>query len=153
DRLGWNLKALAMTERDDDARTKRWLAPLYNNIGQIYLESGDYATALDHFRKALPAWEERGDANAVRIAHWHIARAQRSLGQLDAAEKTQRALVVEFDKLGEPDGYVFEELAEIAIARGDAGAARAWAGKAYALLREDKGLAASEPARLERLSG
>ncbi len=49
-----------------------------------------------------------------------IARAQRSLGQLDDAEKTQRELLAEYDALGETDGYVYEELAEIALARGDA---------------------------------
>lgn len=151
ERHEWNMKALAMTERTNDARTKRWLAPLYNNIGQTYLEQGEYGTALDYFRKALPAWEQRGDPNAVRFARWRIARAQRSLGQLDDAENMQRALLTEFDRLGEPDGYVYEELAEIAIARGDARAARDWAARAHALLREDKGLTASEPERLARL--
>jgi tetratricopeptide (TPR) repeat protein len=151
-RLDWNLKALAMTERTADARSKRWLGPLYNNIGYTYQERGDFATALSYYRKALPAYEARGDASAVRIAHWTIARAQRSLGQLDEAEQTQRMLLAENEKLGEPDGYVFEELAEIALARGDAAGAKPWAAKAYELLSADQGFAASNGERLAHLA-
>ena len=152
ERLDWNMKALAMTERAADARSKRWLAPLYNNIGYTYQDRGDFKTALVYYRKALPAYEARGDPAAVRIARWHIARAQRSLGELDAAEMTQRALLAEFEALGEQDGYVYEELAEIALARGDAAGARPWAAKAWTTLNADEGLRESEPTRLARLA-
>ncbi len=152
ERLDWNLKALAMTEQAADARSKRWLASLYNNIGYTYQERGDFATALAYYRKALPAFETRGDPSAVRVAHWMIARAQRSLGQLDEAEKTQRMLLADYEKLGEPDGYVFEELAEIALARGDAAAARPWAAKAYEILSTDEGFAADNRERLAHLA-
>jgi len=152
ERLDWNLKALAMTEQTADARSKRWLASLYNNIGYTYQERGDFATALAYYRKALPAYEARGDPASVRVAHWMIARAQRSLGQLDEAEKTQRGLLADYEKLREPDGYVYEELAEIALARGDAAAAKPWAAKAYELLSADKGFVASNGERLAHLA-
>ena len=152
ERLDWNMKALAKAEHATDARSKRWLAPLYNNIGYTYQERGDFKTALAYYRQALPAYEARGDAAAVRVAKWHIARAQRSLGELDAAEKTQRELLAEFEALGEQDGYVCEELAEIALARGDVAGARPWAAKAWTALNADEGLRDSEPARLARLA-
>lgn len=152
ERLDWDLRALAMTEKATDSRSKRWLGPLYNNIGYAYQERGDFATALTYYRKALPAYEARGEPGSVRVAWWMIARAQRSLGQLDAAESIQRALLAEYEKLGETDGYVYEELAEIALARGDAKAARPWAEKAHAALKDDANLAAEQPARLARLA-
>jgi len=152
ERLDWDLKALAMTEKTADTRSKRWLAPLYNNIGYAYQERGDFATALVYYRKALPAYETRGDPGSVRIARWMIARAQRSLGQLDEAEKTQRALLAEQEKLGAPDGNVYEELAEIALARGDIAGAAPWAAKAHALLKDDSGFAANQAPRLARLA-
>jgi tetratricopeptide (TPR) repeat protein len=152
ERLGWDLEALAMTEKTTDVRSQRWLAPLYNNIGYAYQERGDFATALVYYRKALPAYEARGESGNVRVARWMIARAQRSLGQLDDAERSQRGLLAEYDNLGETDGYVYEELAEIALARGDAKAAQPWAAKAYAALKDDPSLAANEPARLARLA-
>jgi len=152
ERLDWNMKALAMAEKSDDARSKRWLAPLYNNIGYTYQERGDFATALVYYRKALPAYVARGDAEPIRNAKWMVARAQRSLGELAAAEKTQRELLAELDRLGETDGYVYEELAEIALARGDTAAAKPWAAKAWTALSADEGFRQSEKGRLDRLA-
>ena len=57
------------------------------------------------------------------MAKWTIARGYRATGKLDDAEKIQLVLVAESEKAGEPDGYIYEELAEIAIARGDKAAA------------------------------
>ena len=151
DRLKWDLEALAMTERTPDARSKRWLASLYNNIGWTYHERGEYAAALEYFDKALPAWEARGDVNAIRIAKWTIARALRSLGRYDEAWAIQRRLLAEREAAGEPSGYVYEELAEIELARGDDAAAKPWFAKAYVLLSADPWLQANEGARLDRL--
>jgi hypothetical protein len=64
----------------------------------------------------------------------------------------QRALATELAQAGAPDGYVFEELTEIAVARGDAAATRQWAAQAYALLRNDQDLVANDPQRLARLA-
>jgi tetratricopeptide (TPR) repeat protein len=151
DRLKWNLEALAMTERTSDLRSKRWLASLYNNIGWTYHERGEYATALQYFQKALPAWQTRGGDNEVRIAKWTIARALRSLRHLDEAWAIQRALLAEYEATAEPSGYVYEELAEIELARNDETAAGPWFAKAYAALSADPWLKANESVRLERL--
>ncbi len=56
---------------------------------------------------------------------------------LDDAEAAQKQLLAEFTAAGETDGYVYEELAEIALARGDAKAAQPWAAKAHAALKDD----------------
>jgi tetratricopeptide (TPR) repeat protein len=151
ERLDYDLKALSMAESATDARARRWRAPLYNNIGYAHQERGDFATALAWYRKALPAYEERGDPRNVRIARWMIARALRALGELDEAEAIQRRLLVEWERAGESDGYVYEELAEIAVARGRPAAAKPWAAKAHAALAADAGFAAEHPERLARL--
>src|SRR5262249_45711720 len=134
ERLDWNLEAVAMTERTTDARSKRWLASLYNNIGWTYHDRRDYSLALAYFEKALPAWEARGDPSAIRAGRWAIARALRSLGRYDEAQAIQRALLAENESTGTTDGFVFEELGELALARGDAETARPWFAKAYAAL-------------------
>ncbi len=151
DRLRWNLEAVAMTERTDDVRSKRWLASLYNNIGWTYHERGQYATALEYFEKALPAWEVRGGAGNVRFARWAIARAYRSLGRYDEALAIQRRLTVEGVEAGAPDGYVYEELGELLLVKGDPAAARPNFARAFELLGPDAGLQAHEPERLARL--
>src|SRR4030095_15885740 len=125
---------------------------LQNNIGWIYHDRGDYAKALDSWQEALVAREAGGNATKIRIAKWTVARGLRSLGRLDDAEKMQRALAKEMERWPAGDGYVYEKLAEIALARNDASGAKPWAAKAYALLKNDEGLKAGEPERLARLA-
>jgi tetratricopeptide (TPR) repeat protein len=151
DRLKWNLEAIAMIEKTGDARSKRWLAPLYNNIGWTYHERGEYQQALTYFEQALPAWQARGDPANVRIAHWAIARAYRSLGRYDEALAIQRRLLAETAAANAPDGYVHEELGELLWVNGDAAGARRQFARAYELLSVDPSFATAEPARLARL--
>jgi tetratricopeptide (TPR) repeat protein len=152
ERLNWNLKALALAESATDARARGWRASLYNNIGWTYFDNGKPGTALDYWQKALAARQAMGNARTTRIAKWTVARGYRSVGRLDDAEAAQKSLAAELAKAGESDGYVFEELAEIALARGDAQAARPWAAKAHAALKDDPWLAANEASRLARLA-
>ena len=152
EQLDWNLKALAAAAASsNDERARGWAASLNNNIGWTYLNRGDAATALAHWQKALPLREAQGNALNIRIAKWAIARGHRALGQLDEAEKIQLALAAETERLNEPDGYVFEELAEITYAKGDEDAAKSWAVKAQARLKDDPDMA-SETVRLTRLA-
>jgi len=150
--LDWHRKALAAAESASDARTRGWRGSLLNNLGWTMHDKGDYTAALGYWQQALAAREAAHDVPRTRIARWTVARGLRSLGRLDEAEAIQRALVEEFAAANAPDGYVFEELAEIAVAKGDPVAAREWAAKAHALLSEDADLRASDPARLARLA-
>jgi tetratricopeptide (TPR) repeat protein len=152
ERLDWNLRALEVAERSADARARGWRASLYHNIGWTYFERGEHASALGYWEKSLAVREASGDQQRTRVARWTVARGYRALGRLDDAERMQRDLAEENRAAGEEDGYVYEELAELRIARGDAVGAAPLAAKAYALLREDAWLAATEPARLERLA-
>ncbi|MCC6195523.1 MAG: hypothetical protein IT518_13755 [Burkholderiales bacterium] len=152
EQLAWNLKALAAAEASAEARTRNWAAALDNNIGWTYFERNDPATALVYWQKALPLREAMGNPSTIRIAKWTIARGYRALGRLDDAEEIQLALVTETESASEPDGYVYEELAELAYARGNAAAAAPWAAKAHALLKDDAHMKANETARLARLA-
>ena len=152
ERLDWNLKALAAATSSSDERARGWSASLYNNIGWIYFERDDYKTALDYWQKALPLREASGNVVTIRIAKWTIARGLRATGKLDDAKKMQLALATETEAANAPDGYVYEELAEIAFAQGDKDAARTWAGKAHALLKDDPGMDAARVTRLAALA-
>ena len=150
--LDWNLQALALAETASGERARGWRASLHNNVGWIYFAQRDYEVALVHWRKALAAREAAAKPGPIRIAKWTVARGLRADGQLDAAQELQLALAAETEAANAPDGYVYEELAEIAAARGDANAAAAWAAKAHALLSQDAGFVRREPARLARLA-
>ncbi|CAG0962171.1 hypothetical protein BURK1_00772 [Burkholderiales bacterium] len=151
ERLDWNVKALDAAERTDDARARGWRGPLLNNLGWTMLDRGDANAALGYWQRALAAREEGGDVAHLRVAKWTVARGLRAVGRLADALHAQLALAAELERAGETDGYVFEELAEIALAHGDAAAAAAWAAKAHAELARDASLVANAPARLARL--
>jgi tetratricopeptide (TPR) repeat protein len=150
--LDWHRQALAAADAARDARTRAWRGSLLHNLGWTMHERGDYVAALDYWRQALAEREAAHDVGRARIARWTVARGLRSLGRLDEAETMQRALADELAAANAPDGYVFEELAELALARGDRAAAQPWAAKALALLQDDAELRANEPARLARLA-
>jgi tetratricopeptide (TPR) repeat protein len=152
EQLEWNRKALVAAEASPDPRARNWAGSLNHNIGWSYFDAGDPATALVYWQKALPIREAQGNVENIRFAKWTIARGFRATGRLDNAEVIQLALVAETERAGEPDGFVYEELAEIAVARGDRAAASLWAAKAYALLKDDEDLKADKPARLTRLA-
>ena len=150
--IEWHKRAIAAAASADDARTRGWRASLLHNLGWTLHDRGDYAEALDYWRQALAAREAAHDVPRTRVARWTVARGLRSLGRLDEAETMQRALADELQAANAPDGYVFEELAEIALARGDRAAAQPWAAKAIALLGNDADLRANDAARLARLA-
>ncbi len=151
ERLGWNLKALSLADAATDPRARGWRASLFHNIGWTYFDAGDAKTALEYWQKALSAREATGNAASIRVAKWTVGRGLRGVGRLDDAEAAQKSLAAELERIGETDGYVYEELAEIALARGDAKAAGRWAAKAHAALKNDPDLAANEAPRLARL--
>lgn len=149
--LRWNRLALDLAERSASPRARNWLGSLYNNIGWTLHDAGDYAQALEIFEKAVAFRAEQQQPRELRIARWCVARALRSLGQVEAALARQYALEAEWKEFGEDDGYVFEELGECLLALGRTEAARPWFARAHATLSCDAWLAAEEPQRLERL--
>jgi tetratricopeptide (TPR) repeat protein len=152
EQLAWNLKALAAADGATDTRARNWRGSLLHNLGWTYFDAGDTTTAVEYWRKSLALREAAHDIPRIRVARWTVARGLRAQGKLDEAEAMQRALATELAQAGAPDGYVFEELTEIAVARGDAAATRQWAAQAYALLRNDQDLVANDPQRLARLA-
>ena len=127
-----NRRALAAAESATEPRARSWRATALNNLGWSLLDDGDAAGALDAWQRALVAREASGDVARIREAKWTVARGLRATGKLDDAERMQLALAVETEAAGAPDPYVYEELAELARARGDAGAAAQWSAKAKA---------------------
>ena len=152
ERLDWNLQALRAADASTDPRARGWRGSLLHNLGWTYHDRNDYATALDYWRAAQRAREEAGDVGRIRVARWTVARGLRSLGRLDEAEAIQRALAAETERDGATDGFIYEELMEIALARSDAKSAKPWAAKAYALLKDDIWISANEQGRLARLA-
>lgn len=111
--IEWSERAIAAAESAQTARARRWLAPLYNNLGWTYHDLGRYEEALGVFERALAAHIEFGTPNSVRIAKWAVARTYRSLGRIEEALAEQQLLYAEYARSEEGrNPYVCEELAE-----------------------------------------
>lgn len=119
DQLKWAREALAVSQASSQAAAKKWEASLRNNIGHALYQLGRFDEALLQFRQALAIRERSGNAESVRVAHWMVAWTLRALGRLDEALDIQLRLERECDAAGQPDRYVYEELALIYRAKGD----------------------------------
>lgn len=150
--LKWNEKAVTLSEKSSDPKAKQWLGALYNNVGWTYYDKKDYTSALDYFQRDERWYAGHNAEEATRIARYSIGKTERAMGQLKDALMIQEAIAAEIEqKHLDPDGYVFEEIAECHLALGDPEQARPYFARAYELLSKDPDLAANERPRLERL--
>jgi len=120
ERLDWNRQALALARRSADPGARRWAGPVLNNIGNDLRGAGRLAESLAMFQEAQAAYEQSGRTGGARFARWQVANVLRLLGQADEALALQLALERDNAAAGAPDVYVFEELALLYAAKGDA---------------------------------
>jgi len=104
-------EAIAIARSSDDPAARDWDASLLNNLGMIFADAGDFASALPAFEDALAARERIGEPGNIRIARWMVAWALRNLGRREEALGMQRGLRRELAAAGAHDPYVDEELA------------------------------------------
>jgi len=149
--LDWNLKAIALAERSTQPHAGDWLGSLYNNLGWVYRDQRDLPKALEYLRKAQ-AWQEtHGGGKRLLIARWSVAKLLRESGEHEKALTVQLDLERAWNKLGEEDGYVYEEIAENQYALGRVDVARSYFRRALQLLSRDEWLVRNEAARIARL--
>lgn len=146
-----NQRALERARTSTDPRVRRWEASLANNIGMSLMEAGRHAEALQSFRAALAARERQGARPGIRVARWMVAWALRHLGRHDEALEILHTLEREHAAAGGSDPYVFEEIGENLLARGQAAQARPWFGRAHAALMLETAPDRPDAARLARL--
>ena len=131
----WTERGIELGEADESARY--WLGPLLNNLGWEHYDAGRHEEALQAFERAL-AERERDPANtdALRLAHYAVAKALRALGRPTEALEHAEWTVASAEAGGAPDGWYEEELAETYAARGRQADAAVHAGRALTLLPE-----------------
>ena len=128
--LAWGERALALARDSTDPKAQRWQASLLHNTGYALYQLGRYDAALVLFESASALRSQGTDANATHVAHWMVAWTLRALGRTDEALEIQLRLERERAAEGNPDVYVFEELALLYRAKGDAGRAAHYDDKA-----------------------
>jgi len=121
--IAWGIRAIERAEHSSEEKAWRWLGTLYGNLGCSYLDVGSLEDAMKMFRAAEEWSRTHGRPEQHRKARWRVGRCQRFLGDIDSAFATQRELVREGEIAGDEDGYVFKELGELSLIRGDFGEA------------------------------
>ncbi len=153
--IQWNDTAIRYAETAIDPSAMQWLGSLYNNLGWTYHDQGNFVKALNLFERA---WVYRTINKSpianILIAKWCVARANRSLGNIDEALMMQQQLVADYDERELPqDAYVYEELALLNTLKGNQPAAQQAAKIAYDLLSKDTHFIEKEHERWEQLRG
>lgn len=119
-RLQANQRALEHARRAADPLARRWEGPILNNLGNDLREAGRWAESLAMFRDSQAAYARSGRAGGVRLARWQVANVLRLMGRADEALALQLTLEDDLAAIGAPDPHVFDELALLHAARGDA---------------------------------
>lgn len=120
DQLRWARESLAVVEASSQPEAKRWEASIRNNLGYALHQLGRYDEALDEFRRAVAIRERGTNAASTRVAWWMVAWTLRAMNRLDEALAIQSRLERDNDDAGRPDPDVYEELAALHRAKGDA---------------------------------
>lgn len=123
--LAWNRRVIEVARAASDPRAQRWEGPALNNIGVSLNEAGRHLEALEALRGALAVAERRGRPELTRVPRWMVAHTLRLLDRRDEALAMQQSLERELDAAGQPDAYVYRELALLYEAGGDTARAAA----------------------------
>jgi tetratricopeptide (TPR) repeat protein len=147
----WTERGLALARSSADPKARALLPALLNNHAWNLHDAGRHEEALPVFRQAETAWHATGRQPQGRIATWSVARCLRSLDRFDEALAMQRELERANAQAGVPDGYVFEEIAELLLALDRRAESRPYFERAASELGRDPGVAKAQAARLQRL--
>lgn len=147
----WNARALMFSQTSSDPAAQRWQGPLYNNTGWDHHDQGHYEEALACFQQALEAYRRTGKEREVQIASWCVARALRSLGQVEEALAMQEQNLRALARTTPSNGHLHQEIGECLLALGRSDEARPYFARAYALLSSAPASSRPDRARLERL--
>ena len=147
----WNERALALAMSTNAPRALRWRGSLANNMGHTERERGQLDAAMKHFRASLTAFQLTRSNSQIRTAKWQIANVLRLQKRYDEALAMQLAIETDAAEAAEPDGYVFEEIAEIYLVKNEPAKAKPYFAKAAEVLGKDAWFAENEGDRLARM--
>ena len=147
----WTERAMALAMSTNVPRALRWRGSLANNMGHTERERGNLDAAIKHFRTSLTAFQLTRSDSQIRVAQWQMANVLRLQNKYDEALAMQLRLEKDMTEASAPDGYVFEEIAELYLAQDKAAEAKPYFAKAASVLGSDSWFVESEKARLTRL--
>ena len=104
--------ALTEAETTTIADSKLWLPFLYIMNGWSLFDTRQFDRALEYFQKALEQPHLPQQRMQTQSIKWSIARTKRALGHFDEALDILNDVRLEFEAIGESNGFVYLEFAE-----------------------------------------
>ena len=147
----WNERAMALAMGSNVPRAIRWRGSLANNMGHTERERGNLDAAMKHFQGSLTAFQLTRSSSQIRTAKWQIANVMRMQKRYDEALAMQLGIEKDAAEAAEPDGYVFEEIAEIYLVKNESAKAKPYFARAVEALSKDTWFAENEGDRLARM--
>ncbi len=149
--MRWNERAMALAMSSNVPRALRWRGSLANNMGHTERERGNLDAAIKYFRASLTAFQLTRSDSQIRVAQWQVANVLRLQKKYDEALAMQLRLEKDMTEANAPDGYVYEEIAEIYLAQSKPSDAKPYFAKAASVLGAESWFVESEKARFTRL--
>ena len=118
DQIKWTHKGIEMAEAHG---SHQWLGPLWNNLGGIYYDNKQFASALECYLKArVYHWQYSSESSKL-FADYHVGMTYRLVGKLDEASKWLRPVLAWAERIENHSaiGQACEDLGEIEIAKGN----------------------------------
>ena len=107
--LQWALTEAETTTSPD---SKLWLPFLYIMNAWTLFDTRQFDRALEFFQKALDQPHLPQQRMQTQAIKWSLARTKRALGHFDEALDLLNEVRLEFEAVGESNGYVYLEIAE-----------------------------------------
>jgi tetratricopeptide (TPR) repeat protein len=152
DQIAWNTALFEDAVASSESEVRRWSASLANNLAWALFDQKNLTSSLQWHERALELFRERGDADAVRIARWSVAKLWRIMGRVQPALAEQQAILHLLKDSNRTDGFVHEEIGECLLALGAADESREHFRLAHEELSKIDWMKRDEPARIERLA-
>ncbi len=118
EQIKWTHKGIEMAEAHG---SNQWLGPLWNNLGGIYYDNKQFASALESYLKAREYhWQYSGESSKL-FADYHVGMTYRLVGKLDESAKWLRPVLAWAERIENLSaiGQCCEDLGEIEIVRGN----------------------------------
>ncbi len=118
EQIKWTYKGIEMAEAHG---SNQWLGPLWNNLGGIYYDNKQFASALDCYLKARQYHWQYSSESSKLFADYHVGMTYRLVGKLDEAAQWLRPVLAWAERIENHSaiGQSCEDLGEIEIARGN----------------------------------
>jgi tetratricopeptide (TPR) repeat protein len=118
EKIEWSLKGIDFAKQYNE---KKWLGPLWNNLGANYEDRGEYPEALDAYKHAREYHYKYGNERNKLVADWAVGHAYRLTGATKQADSVLTPLLEWSKKIGETEflGWTCKDLGDIQFDAGN----------------------------------